>query len=70
MDFNSPAWHNDSRFGKLRVSPSCRRVIETKSRQNRTFDPGGSQGRLRACPFLVSWLALLCSEVMRVEAAG
>ena len=31
--------------------------------QNRTFDPGGSQGRLRACPFLGSWRVLLCVEV-------
>ena len=31
--------------------------------QNTTFDPGGSQGRLRACPFLGSWRALLCVEV-------
>ena len=34
------------------------------------FDPGGSQGRLRACPFLGTWRALLCGEVMRVGAAG
>ena len=27
--------------------------------QNRTFDPGGSQGRRRACPILGSWRALL-----------
>ena len=27
------------------------------------FDPGGSQGRLRTCPFLGSWRALLCGEV-------
>ena len=32
-------------------TPSCQRAIETKSEQNRMFDPGGSQGRLRACPF-------------------
>ena len=32
----------------------CRRVVETKSRQNRTFDPGGSQGYLCDCPFTVS----------------
>ena len=34
------------------------------------FDPGGSEGRLRACPFLGTWRALLCGEVMRVGAAG
>ena len=38
--------------------------------QNRTLYPGGSQGRLRACPILGSWRALLCGEVVRVEAAG
>ena len=35
-----------------------------------TFDPGGSQGRLRACPVLGSWLALLCGEVIRAGAVG
>ena len=38
--------------------------------QNRTVDPGGSHGHLRACPVLGSWCALLCSEVERVGAAG
>ena len=32
-------------------APFCPRVIETKSGQNLVFDPGGSTGRLRACPF-------------------
>ena len=41
----------DSSFGKLLAAPSCLRVIETKPMQNMTFDPGGSQGRFRACPF-------------------
>ena len=45
------AWY-DSSFQKLLAAPSCRRVFETKSGQNRTFDSGGSQGRLRDCPFL------------------
>ena len=36
----------------LSATPYCRRVVDTKSRQNRTFDPGGSQGHPRACPFL------------------
>ena len=27
------------------------------------FDPGGSTGRLRACPFLGTWRALLCGVV-------
>ena len=35
-----------------------------------TFDPGGSQGRLRACQLLGTWRALLCGEVVRVGAAG
>ena len=62
----------DSRFrrNKLPASLSCRRVIETKSGQNRTFDPGGSQGHLRADPFLGTWRALLCGEAMRFGAAG
>ena len=52
------AWY-DSSFWKLLAAPSCRRVIETKSVQNRTFDPGGSQGRLRAWPFLGTWRVAL-----------
>ena len=65
----APAWY-DSSFRKLLAAPFCRRAIETKSGQNRMFDPGGSQGRLRACPSSGTWRALLCGEVMRVEAAG
>ena len=49
----------------LPAAPYCRRVVETKSRQNRTFDQGGSQGHPRACPFLGSWRALVCGEVVR-----
>ena len=49
----------------------CRRAIESKSRQNTTFDPGGPQGHLLcACPFLGSWRALVCGEVIRAGAAG
>ena len=44
-------------------------MVETKSRQNRTFDPGGSRGHLRACPFLGPWRALACGEVLRAKAA-
>ena len=51
-------------------TPSCRRVIEIKSRQNGTFDPGGSRGHLRACPFLGSWRALVRGELIRAGAAG
>ena len=52
----------------LLAAPACRRVIETKSGQNLVFDPGGSKGRLRACPFLVTRRALLCGEVLRLGA--
>ena len=59
----SSAWY-DSSFRKLLAVSSCRKVMETKSKQNRTFDPGGFQGRLCACPFLGSWRALLCGRFM------
>ena len=58
----------DSSF--LHTAHSCRRVIETKSGENSIFDPGGFQVRLRACPFLGSWRALLYGEVMHVGVAG
>ena len=54
----------------LPATPYGRRVVDTKSRQNRTFDPGGSQGHLRACPFWGSWRALVCGEVLRAGATG
>ena len=60
---STPYVSYDSSFWNLLVAPSCRRVINTKSIQNRTFDPGGFQGCLRACSFLGSWRALLCREV-------
>ena len=63
------AWY-DSSFWKLLAAPSGLRVIETKPMQYRTFDPGGSQGRLYACPVLGSWRTLLCREVIRAGAAG
>ena len=45
-------------------APFCRwRVIQTKSTQTLVFDPGGSTGRLRACPFLRGRSALLCGDV-------
>ena len=55
-------FENGSVFQKsnLPAGPYCRRVVETKSRQNRTFDSGGSQGHLRACPFVESRRALVC----------
>ena len=61
---------DSSSFLRLLAAPYCRRVVDTKSRQNRTFDPGGSQGHLRACPFLGSWRALVCGEVIRAGAVG
>ena len=63
------AWYDRS-FWKMLHAPSSLRVIETKPMQNRTFDPGGSQGRLRACPVLGSSRALLCGEVIRAGAAN
>ena len=63
------AWY-DSSFWKLLPAPFCLRVIEKNTMQNITFDPGGSQGRLCACPVLGSWRALLCGEVIRAGAAG
>ena len=66
------ASYDSSVFQKSNLSAALyrRRVVETKSRQNRTFDPGGSQGHLRACPFLGSWRALVCGEVIRAGEAG
>ena len=67
---STPYVSHDSSVWNLLAASSCRRVIETRSGDNGTFDPGGSRGRLRACPFLGSWRALLCGEVMRAGAAG
>ena len=66
------ASYDSSVFQKsnLPAAPYYRRVVETKSRQNRTFDPGGLQGHLRACPFLGSWRPLGCGEIIRAGAAG
>ena len=36
------ASYNSSSFRRLPATPYCRRVVDTKSGQNRTFDPGGS----------------------------
>ena len=35
------ASYDSSSFWRLFAAPYCYRVVETKSRQNRTFDPGG-----------------------------
>ena len=64
------ASYDSSSFWSLLAAPYCRRLVETKSMQNRTFDPGGSRGHLRACPLMGSWRALVCGEVIRAEAAG
>ena len=54
----------------LSATSYCRRVVDTNPRQNRTFDPGGLQGHLRACPFLGLWRALVYGEFLRAGAAG
>ena len=61
----SASYDSSSVFQERNLSATsyCRRVVDTKSGQNRTFDPGGSRGHLRACPFLGSWRALVCGEV-------
>ena len=59
----SASYNSSSSFRRLSATPYCRRVVDTKFGQNRTFDPGGSRGHLRACPFLGSWRALVCGEV-------
>ena len=69
---SSASYDSNSVFQERNLSapPYLRRVVETKSRQNRTFDPGGSHGHLRACLFLGPWRALVCGEVLRAGAAG
>ena len=64
------SFESSSFFWRLLAAPYCRSVVDTKSRQNRTFDPGGSRGHLRACPFLGSWRALVCGEDLRAVAVG
>ena len=59
----SSASCDSSSFWRLSATPYCRRVVDTKSGQNRTFDPGGFRGHLRARPFLGPWRALVCGEV-------
>ena len=36
------ASYNSSSFRRLSATPYCQRVVDTKSGQNKTFDPGGS----------------------------
>ena len=64
------ASYDSSSFWRLFAAPYCYRVVETKSRQNRIFDPGGSRDHLCACPFLRSWRPSVCGEVIRAGAAG
>ena len=45
------ASYDSSSFWRLHAAPYCRRIVELKSRQNRTFGSGGSRGHLRDCPF-------------------
>ena len=59
--FNSFGWINNQ---QVLFWP---RVIEAKFGQNWLFDPEGSTGRLRACPFLGTWRALLCKEALVLE---
>ena len=66
------SYYSSSVFQERNLSATlyCRRVVDTKSMQNRTFDPGGLQGHLRACPFLGPWRALVCVKILRAGAAG
>ena len=66
---STPSASYDSRFWRnnLLAAPSCRRAIGTKSGQNRMFDSGGSEGRLRACLFSGMWRALLYEEILFLE---
>ena len=68
----SASYDNSSVFQErnLSATPYCRRVVDTKSGLNRTFDPGGSRGHLRACPFLGPWRALVCGEYLRAGAGS
>ena len=49
----SASYDSSSVFQERNLSATtyCRRVVDTKSGLNRTFDPGGSRGHLHACPF-------------------
>ena len=49
-------------------SDSTRRTVfsgrwRSYTQQTLVFDPGGSTGRLHACPFVETWRTLLCGEV-------
>ena len=64
------ATFDNSSFWRLLAAPYCRRAVDPRSRQNITFDPGGSRGHLHACLFLGSWCALVCGKVLWAWAAG
>ena len=66
------ASYDSSVFQESNLSAASyyRRNFATKSRQNMTFDPGGSQGHLRAYPVAGSWRLLVCGEVIRAGKAG
>ena len=64
------SFESSSFFWRLLAASYCRSVVDTKSRQNMTFDLGGSRGHLRACPFFGPWRALVCDEDLRPGAAG
>ena len=68
------ASYDSSRFFQernLSATPYCRRVVDTNTGQNRTFDPGDSRGHLRAGPFLEPWRTLVCGEDLQLgQAAG
>ena len=57
-------YYNSSFCWNQLPAPSWRRVSQNKSRQTLELDPGGSKGRLRACPCLKTWREPLCGEVM------
>ena len=56
-------YYNRSFWLSQLPAPFLRRVVQTESRQNLEFDPGRSQRRLRAYPFLGTWRTLLCGNV-------
>ena len=66
VSYDSSAFQENN----LLAAPYCRRAVETKSRQKRTIDPGGSQGHPRARPFWGSWRALVSGTVIRAGAGG
>ena len=64
-----PAWYDNS-FWKLLPAPSGLRVLETKPMENRTLDPGGSQGHLRAGPYLDRGACWFVARLYVMETAG